>query len=172
MEFNFVNELGLSHFDPSELLKHTDCTGNTEPPRYMWGNIVPTILILDRLRTEINSPIYLTSVYRAPRYNRMEGGSPLSLHQAFSAIDFKPEEFPLQRAYDVLRDWRGRWFKSPVPIESERVRVCVPNGCIDHAPLDVRTTDDGQHEFRFAGGLALYNNTHVHIDTRGIDADW
>ena len=101
----------------------------------------------------------------------MRDGQPLSLHQAFSAIDFKTEEVPLQKVYDILQSWRGRWFRSPVPIESERVRVCVPNGCIEHVPLDVDTTEDGGHKFKFAGGIGLYN-THVHIDTRGIDADW
>ena len=169
MEFDFVNRLELEYFRPFELLKHTDSPGNTEPPRYMWGNIVPTILILDELRRELQVPIVLKSVYRAPNYNQKQGGKPLSLHQAFSAVDFKAKGVSPTEVCETLREWRGRWFASPVPIE--RVQVCVPKGCIEYRPLQVRTNDERGHEFQFAGGIGCYSK-HVHIDTRGIDRDW
>ena len=84
----FFERLKLQHFQFRELLRHTEREGNTAPPRSLWNNIVPTILVLDRLREHLGVPIYLTSTYRAPAYNKQKNGRKRSQHQAFSAVDF------------------------------------------------------------------------------------
>ena len=75
---NFVATLNLRHFQPNELLVATTNEDNEAPPEQMWGNIVPTILILDRLRHFLGVPVHLKSVYRAPAYNARKdvGGRP------------------------------------------------------------------------------------------------
>ena len=52
----FFATLELQHFKFHELLKHTDREGNTEPPRSLWDNIVPTILVLDKSRAHLGVP--------------------------------------------------------------------------------------------------------------------
>ena len=171
---NFVATLNLQHFQPSELLINTACEGNTQPPRSMWGNIVPTVLILDRLRHFLGVPVHLISVYRAPAYNARKdvGGRPLSLHQAFSAADIwagtSGAPVSPRTLYEKLYGWRDQWFQSPVQINTAPVNV--PAGQTPHEPLNVRETNVGR-EFQFRGGLNAYE-TFVHIDTRGINADW
>ena len=92
---DFVAELNLSHFKPKELLKHTERDKNERPPDTMWGNIVPTILILDKLREHLEVPIYLTSVYRTPEYNAtLRKAARLSQHQAFAATDISAKDVP------------------------------------------------------------------------------
>lgn len=172
---NFVAPLNLRHFQPNELMVATENVRNnvrnTEPPQALWGNIVPTILILDRLREFLGVPVHLKSVYRAPTYNAtIENAAPRSLHQAFAAADIwvgRPTENPVtpRTIYEILRLWRNQWFQSPVQIKTAPVEV--PRGWTPHAPLNVREAD-GIHEFEFQGGIFRYDN-FVHIDTRGIN---
>ena len=167
---NFVATLNLRHFQPSELLVATERDLNTEPPEVLWRNIVPTILILDRLREFLGVPVHLISVYRAPDYNAREdvGGSLFSLHQAFSAADIwvGTAEAPVspQTIHEVLDVWRDQWFQAPVQIDT------APAGNTPHNPLNVRE-NNGVREFQFKGGLSQYE-TFVHIDTRGSNANW
>ena len=87
---NFITELKLKYFSYTELLVSTEKPKNTEPPPEMWGNIVPTILILDELRDCLGIPIHVKSVYRAPAYNAtIQNAAERSLHQAFAAVDIK-----------------------------------------------------------------------------------
>lgn len=171
---NFVATLNLRHFQPNELLVATTNEDNEAPPEQMWGNIVPTILILDRLRHFLGVPVHLISVYRAPAYNAREdiGGRSLSLHQAFSAADIwaGTSDAPVspRTLHEILDVWRDQWFQSPVQINTAPVNV--PAGQTPHEPLNVRETNEG-FEFQFRGGLSRYK-TFVHIDTRGINADW
>ena len=166
----FIENLQLRYFKPHELLVSTEKPGNTKPPREMWGNIVPTLLILDKLRAHLETPIYLCSVYRAPDYNKKVGGVPCSQHQAFSAVDFRAKGVSPEEICKVLKEWRGQWFKSHVPIEAERTRVRVPSGDVPYTPLNERE-DNGQYEFQFKGGIGCYS-TYVHVDTRGTNPCW
>lgn len=61
--------------------------GRIIPERLLW-NILPTIRVLQELRTKFDKPIILNSTYRSPSYNRLVGGSKNSLHLEFNAIDF------------------------------------------------------------------------------------
>ncbi len=167
---NFIATLELQHFQANELLIGTGEELNEIPPRNMWGNIVPTILILDRLRADLDVPIHLTSVYRAPAYNHLKKGRPRSQHQAFSAADFCAEGVSSERTCEILRQWQGQWFTSPVAIECNRTRVEVPAGNVPYMPLNERENNGGC-EFQFNGGIGRYA-TYVHIDTRGRNGFW
>ena len=167
---DFVAELNLSHFKPKELLKHTERDKNERPPDTMWGNIVPTILILDKLREHLEVPIYLTSVYRTPEYNAtLRKAARLSQHQGFAATDISAKDVPPRDVCEILKQWQNRWFESPVAIESRRTQITVPAGEIPYAPLNERE-DNGVHKFQFKG-YTYYGETYVHIDTRGIIPD-
>ena len=131
--------------------------------------MVPTILVLDKLRAHLGVPIYLTSIYRALAYNKQKKGRERSLHQAFSATDFKAADISPQHVSEILKEWRGEWFDSPVPIETQTVQV--PAGQTDWQPLNVCSEDTGDPKFQFKGGIGRYT-TYVHIDTRGINRTW
>lgn len=87
----------IKHFSAHELLvkghqnnnPDSDAYGlNTDPPKELWDNILPTIRVLDMLREQLGTPIMTTSVYRSPDYNKAIGGAKNSLHMQFNAIDF------------------------------------------------------------------------------------
>ncbi|RKU18993.1 hypothetical protein C6501_01595 [Candidatus Poribacteria bacterium] len=174
MTFNeFICKLELDHFKPEELLVGNN-EPNSKPPCKLWNNIVPTILIVQKLRKYFDVPIYLSSAYRNEEYNRtIKNAAPRSLHQAFAALDIRFDgsykgELTLKDLYEKLKSWRdmGKWFKSPVPI------CTCPETLSDgqetpHENLEVHETDNG-YEFRFKGYLRLYA-THIHIDTRGYN---
>ncbi|HLM67120.1 MAG TPA: D-Ala-D-Ala carboxypeptidase family metallohydrolase [Longimicrobium sp.] len=87
----------LQFFSWRELLFPGDAHGNRrsagfglngDPPSNLWGNVIPTIQILDALRAELGAPIRIISAYRTPAYNRAIGGALRSYHTTFQAIDF------------------------------------------------------------------------------------
>lgn len=61
------------------------------PPRGMWPNMIPTLLLFGELREEMGVPLALRG-YRDPSYNEAVGGESRSLHQWFSALDIYPTE--------------------------------------------------------------------------------
>ena len=89
----FIDHLGLRHFRGAELTPYWSRTrrggANTCPPRALWPNIVPTLVVLDEARERLGKSIVLTSTYRSPAYNRGVGGAQFSMHLQFNAIDFQ-----------------------------------------------------------------------------------
>lgn len=165
----FVDELGLSNFSADELLTKTGNTGNAQPPKAIWDNIGPTILMVQLVRTHFDVPISLNSVYRAEAYNRRIGGAKYSQHQAFCAIDFRPSRRDLlDDIADWLTDKRGDWIDAPR--EYKRADVKIGAKSVPFAPLEWRKSG-GKTQFKFAGGVSLYPS-FVHVDTRGINANW
>jgi uncharacterized protein YcbK (DUF882 family) len=79
---------------------------NSEPPRELWPNIVPTLRVLDDLRLCMDKPITLTSTFRNLAYNRSVGSPDGSRHRRFDAIDFKVSGARPAEAFEVLRKWR------------------------------------------------------------------
>jgi uncharacterized protein YcbK (DUF882 family) len=79
------------HFHASEFTNYFETTRrgvrNAYPPMSLWPNIVPTLRIVDDLRTELGSPIIITSSYRSLMYNKRVGGAPFSQHREFRALD-------------------------------------------------------------------------------------
>lgn len=81
---------------------------NSPPPRAIWENILPTIRVLDKLRSETGKPIIITSSYRSFAYNKACGGAPLSQHKEFRAIDFVVPGMKPQEVYDILVGYRDQ----------------------------------------------------------------
>jgi len=70
------------------------------------NNIIPTIIILDKLREFYNKPIYILSTYRSPEYNKAVKGKSNSLHLVFNAIDFTiANHKDLLKLYNKLDGW-------------------------------------------------------------------
>ena len=166
----FIASLNLQHFSAAELLVSTSKPGNAEPPERIWPNIVPTIIILDKLRETLGKPITISSCYRNRVYNQRIGGVKLSQHTAFTAIDFKVRNVSPQRVKNQLIDWRdnGEEFLLPFPIE--RKRVTVQGETIGQTSLHQYDVDH-QRFFQFDGGIGVYR-TFVHLDTRGSNHIW
>lgn len=175
---SFITGLKLRHFAAIELLGSVGNTRegitNEGPPPEVWGNIVPTLLILDELRAKMGAPIKINSCYRFPAYNAVvPGSSKKSMHTAFRAIDFQVKTSTpgksLKEATNLLKAWRedkDKWFETPIEISSHQV---LGNKSLE-VPLETKT-ENGKHYFRFSGGIGLYD-TFTHFDTRGSNANW
>lgn len=173
----YFDRFGIRHFAAREFLVSTNRPGNTLPPEFMWPNIVPTALVLDELRAHFDSPIVVTSCYRAPDYNRQVGGTPRSNHQAFTAADFGVAGVSPAEVAEFLRSWRGRWFRAPERIPRVPVEVPVDDPDADgdarkipFAELEWRESD-GVVEFQLAAAVGEYAR-FTHLDTRGTNNSW
>lgn len=107
---DFLDSNGIRHFQAREVLflGHSDqkLKLNSPPPESIWGNIIPTLKILDELRDELGEPIKLLSIFRNQQYNRRVGGSPNSQHLHFRAVDFFVNN--LNKAWDCLIIYRQK----------------------------------------------------------------
>jgi N-acetylmuramoyl-L-alanine amidase len=145
----FIDGLGLRFFAGSEFTPYwsraRNGVRNGVPPESTWDDIVRTLVIMDKLRADLRSPIHVLSTYRSPDYNRVIGGERNSWHTKFNAIDFTCGTASPARWSTILKSYRGQSFRNPV------------------------TGTD----FTFRGGIGIYpNRSFVHIDTRGNDANW
>ncbi len=67
----------------------------TMPPKELWPNIVPTLQVVRKFRSEaiLVHPV-AASAYRDPVLNKCAGGSPGSKHMQLNAIDFDIDSTP------------------------------------------------------------------------------
>jgi N-acetylmuramoyl-L-alanine amidase len=145
----FIDDLGLRFFSGSEFTPYwsrvRNGVRNSVPPENLWRNIVPTLVVLDRFRAEIGSPVDLLSTYRSEAYNNAIGGARESQHTRFRAIDFTCRRGTPTQWAQILRGYRGDTFTNPLTGDT----------------------------FKFHGGIGVYpSRFFVHLDTRGTDADW
>jgi uncharacterized protein YcbK (DUF882 family) len=142
----FIDSLGLRHFKGKEFTPYwsrvRNGVKNSEPPRELWENIIPTLVVLDELRERTGKPISLLSTYRNPNYNRVVGGATQSHHKNFNAIDFTGGLAPSEYAR-ILKGMRNERFVNPLTGK----------------------------KFTFLGGVGKYPG-FTHLDTRGHNADW
>lgn len=144
---------GLPNFSGDEVtrLLYNKCGGlqNSVPPSRVWNNIAPTLAVLQRLRTDLGTPIHMTSVYRHPDYNTCVGGVTNSFHslrsdnKSMTAIDFYANSGNPRAWTKKLRSYRGQTFTNPAT----------------------------EGTFTFAGGIGTYG-TFTHIDTGGYNSDF
>lgn len=165
----FCQGLGLRHFAAPELLTKCGRPDNAVPPARLWPNIVPTILVADRLRATVEAPVVVLSGYRTPAYNARIGGATTSQHLAFGALDIACAGAEPEALRDLLVGWRGGWFDCPADLE-ERGPADTPAGPTPFRPLETKSQGRGCR-FRWRGGIGLYE-TFIHIDSRGYDASW
>ena len=82
----------IENFTWNELLykgaSHSRLGSNTDPTENLYGNVVPLVNMLEKIRKEIGAPVRLLSVYRSPAYNNDINGAPSSRHMQFDAADF------------------------------------------------------------------------------------
>lgn len=92
--------LNIKNFTGKEIVNGWDI------PDELLNNIIPTIIILDKLREFYNKPIYILSTYRSPEYNKAVKGKSNSLHLVFNAIDFTiANHKDLLKLYNKLDEW-------------------------------------------------------------------
>lgn len=68
-------------------------------------NIYDTCLVLEEIRSILQSPLKVTSFYRPRKYNHEIGGALESLHMQGLACDFIPTKVPVQKAKLALVDF-------------------------------------------------------------------
>lgn len=105
---------GITAFSAHEFLVkgglHAVNKKNSDPPKMLWPNIIPTVRVLLELKQRLGNPqITLNSVYRSRAYNESVGGARNSQHMKFTAVDF------------VAHDGRGpsSWAKELYKMRSE-----------------------------------------------------
>jgi hypothetical protein len=88
----FLRGSGIKHFSAREICpvgrKAGPVTLKLAPPT-IWGNILPTLRVLEELRGHFGKPVVVLSGYRSPAYNEAVHGERASLHLSFNAIDFR-----------------------------------------------------------------------------------
>lgn len=90
----YIKDQLVRHFSAWEVVQLTTHKGvtNTVPTPMLWQNIVPTIHVLEWLRSRFgNKPVRINSGYRSADYNKVVGGASESLHRRFSALDIRME---------------------------------------------------------------------------------
>jgi len=99
------------HFNACEFTRYFAAvrrgTKNSVPPKKLWKNVVPTLLILDELRASFGKPCTILSSYRSPDYNRTAGGAVRSQHLQFNALDIAIKGVSAKRVYERLLQWRS-----------------------------------------------------------------
>ena len=161
----------LQYFSAHELLVKvptgTNDFPNPMPPVRLWDNIIPTAVVLDDLRQQLDAPVTLLSGYRSAAYNAHVGGERFSAHQDFRALDFTAAAGTPREWADMLRQLRGKQYR--VPLRLELVEVNAP---LKPAGLNLHYEGDDT-VFTFQGGIGVYTSKHfVHVDSRGYKADW
>lgn len=81
---------------------------NSLPPKSMWKHMAPTLKVVDRVASELDSPVReIVSAYRSPAYNaRCPGARRGSWHQANVAIDVRFAARP-STVSSIARQLRG-----------------------------------------------------------------
>lgn len=60
------------------------------PPDSMWGNMIPTLKLLQEEIEPLIGEVIIVSGYRTPEYNEPAGGASRSRHLFFDAVDVAP----------------------------------------------------------------------------------
>jgi uncharacterized protein YcbK (DUF882 family) len=109
----WFDSLGVKNFSATEFTEyfqvHRRGVTNSQPPPEMWANIIPTLQLVDELRTYLGKPIVLLSSYRSPAYNRAIGdAAPKSYHMQFRALDIAVAGKSPRQVFDLLHQWRAQ----------------------------------------------------------------
>ena len=128
---NKLNYYQIKNFTIDEL------TLGREIPKHLLWNILPTIRVLQELRTKFDKPIIINSTYRSKSYNKLVDGSKNSLHLEFNAIDFTVQDKEyLRNLFLQLHIWDKEYHFKFLPKAGSM-------------------------------GIGFYENKFIHLDTRG-----
>ena len=101
---------GFKHFGAGEFESYFAArrsgVKNSQPPKRIWKNILPTLRIVDDLRASFGKPCRILSSYRSPDYNRTVGGAARSQHLEFNALDIVFDGVSPRQVYERLLEWR------------------------------------------------------------------
>ena len=110
--------------------------GRKIPEPLLW-NILPTIRVLQELRSKYDKPIFIESSYRSPSYNKLVKGKKKSLHLDFNALDFTVED---------KEDLTSLFLQLDIWDKEYHFKFLPKSGSM---------------------GLGFYENRFIHLDTRG-----
>ena len=110
--------------------------GRKIPEQLLW-NILPTIRVLQELRSKYDKPIFINSSYRSPAYNKLVRGKKKSLHLDFNAFDFTVED---------KEDLTSLFLQLDIWDKEYHFKFLPKSGSM---------------------GLGFYENRFIHLDTRG-----
>jgi lysozyme len=98
---------------------------NSEPPRELWPNIVPTLRIVDDLRTRLGRSCVILSSYRSPAYNApIDGAAKHSFHTQFQALDISFAGHSPRRIHEELTAMRNaKRFRGGLALYSSFVHI-------------------------------------------------
>lgn len=109
--------------------------GRKIPDNLLW-NILPTIRVLQELRSKYEKAIFIESSFRSPTYNKLVKGKKKSLHLDFNAFDFTvANKEELEALYLQLDIWD----------KEHHFKFLPKNGSM---------------------GLGFYVDRFIHLDTR------
>ena len=101
---------GIQHFGAGEFESYCAArrsgVKNSQPPKRLWQNILPTLRIVDDLRASVGKPCRILSSYRSPDYNRAVGGATHRQHLEFNALDIAFDGVSPRQVYERLLEWR------------------------------------------------------------------
>ncbi len=107
---SFLAGLGLRYISPREIVRphknYRKGVRNNIPPKSLWENIGPTLVLADTLRNELGVKVTLLSVYRSRAYNNVVGGASRSQHMLNKAVDLK-FDCPSEEAFALAERLRS-----------------------------------------------------------------
>jgi uncharacterized protein YcbK (DUF882 family) len=99
---SWFDRQGFENFTGGELASYFKRTRNTYPPKHMWTRFLPTMRIVQKVRTHFGKPVTISSSYRSPAYNAGVGGAKFSQHKEFRAADIQVKGVSPKRVRDYL----------------------------------------------------------------------
>jgi len=107
---SFIDSHGFRFFRGTELSRLAKRVKkgipNSLPPRRIWKDVIPTLMVADIARERFGSPILITSAYRNPSYNAVCGGVRNSQHLINRALDLVPMNGDVDGLHKVILDLR------------------------------------------------------------------
>ena len=170
---------GCRWISPGEVV--SACGGGI-PPRALWPNIVPTMIVADAARERLGRAILVTSAWRSKLYNgSIRNAASLSQHLAFLALDLHVVEVGRwiekrqHELQELLIRWRsdGKFFEVPAGLGWNGTVNADPllGRAIPWKQIEVWERDGGSRVFRMAGGIGRYAS-FTHLDLRGFGSTW
>jgi len=92
---NFIKDFDPEEFAPSRRIM---------PPGHRTLMILPTVIVLQKMRDAGCGPITITSAWRDPQYNESVGGAPNSQHIYFTAADVVARDWTPAEVFEWLDD--------------------------------------------------------------------